>query len=178
MARHRHLLHNVSSHYVSSSYGLCVVQNNRQFRSFPYPTSSDRPHAGMCAYFPTNSNPSISYSLASNTEYLQIQIDGKLQLFIHRRNANPLRDFNNSLNNIITSFNPDIIVGDFNINIFSTSNNIVHIMNQQGYIRCPMSREFTTVKFTAIDVAFAKNNVNVDVLESYFSDHFPLIYNF
>ena len=93
-------------------------------------------------------------------------------------NGNPLRDFYNSLNNIITSFNPDIIVGDFNINIFSTSNNIVHIMNQQGYIRCPMSREFTTVKFNAIDVAFAKNNVNFDVLESYFSDDLPLIYNF
>ena len=130
----------------------------------------------VCAYMQQTTDPIVSHTVILNCEYLQVEIDGKRQLFLHRRNSTSLKDFYQSLSRIIASFEPDIIKGDMNIDLSAADSKLMHLLGRSGYHLCSMSRSFTTINFTSIDAVFAKTDLSVHVLESYFSDHLPIAY--
>ena len=98
-------------------------------------------------------------------------------MFVHRRpritTRTQLKEF---LDNEIWHFSPDIICGDMNENVNSTSDFLKEFLDRYGYKL--VTNADTTVAGTAIDVVFTKGSDDVQVfpVESPFfeSHHLPL----
>ena len=164
--------------------------NQQQFKSrlpeytlitFNYPTkSSQRPHAGICVYVLNALIDSIqtTSSIVAGIHFLSINCEsaGKRLLVVHRRphDTPSISTFTQTLAHVLDDFDPDIVLGDININIAGNSGKCVSdMLIQRNFINKTPS--FTTKDFTTIDVVFSKHIISTSTLETIFSHHLTIL---
>ena len=139
-----------------------------------------RPRSGMCL-FNSEKIPlgNVSIEELAREKVHMLKIECKIEssfvkiLVVHRRpRLTILATLIMVLSTVLGSFSADIVVGDLNENVGVRGESACALHSfflQMGYSL--LTRNFTTVRFTHLDVLYSKSHVNADTLEPYFSFH-------
>ena len=152
-----------------------MLEDFRLFR-FDYLTPHDtRPHAGIAIYVHEayQTDATVEPEIHFGVQFGQFVFKGIRCLLVHRRpSSTNVPNFRRALRLILSSFNPTIIVGDFNERVNSADHWLISLFSDLGYSQKIQSA--TTDDNTTLDLVFSLTSCETAILESAFSFHKPL----